>query len=97
MRLFTFVPLVVLAACFLQYGIADPLAVSEDKMPALKNQKAPFRGVIKHDGYTKGILGSLILMSRTRPVWASTRAAVSSLRKPTAFGSVCLTFVGPSR
>ncbi len=51
MRLFTFVSLVVLAACCLQYGIADPLAVSEDKMPALKNQKAPFRGVIKHDGY----------------------------------------------
>ncbi len=51
MRLFTFVPFVALAACFLQYGIADPLAVPEDKMPALKNQKAPFRGVIKHDGY----------------------------------------------
>ena len=52
MRIFTFASFVVLAtACFLQSGMADPLAVPEDKMPALKNQKAPFRGVIKHDGY----------------------------------------------
>jgi hypothetical protein len=52
MRLFTFISFVLLAmACFLQPGLADPLAVPEGKMPDLKNQNAPFRGVIKHDGY----------------------------------------------
>ncbi len=29
----------------------EPLAVPEDKMPALKNLKSPFRGIVKHDGY----------------------------------------------
>ena len=36
---------------FFAHAYGEPLAISEDKMPALKNQKAPFRGAIKHDGY----------------------------------------------
>ncbi len=52
MRPFAFVYLVSLSiTCFLRHGIAEPLAVPESEMPALKNEKAPFRGAIKHDGY----------------------------------------------
>jgi quinoprotein glucose dehydrogenase len=37
---------------FLALQVAgEPNAVSEKDMPALNNEKTPFRGVIKHDGY----------------------------------------------
>ena len=36
---------------FIAHSYCEPLAVPEDKMPALKNERGPFRGAIKHEGY----------------------------------------------
>ncbi len=51
MRFFLITLIAFVAHSSLLYAAPEPIAVPEEKMPALKNRKDPFRGVIKHEGY----------------------------------------------